>query len=199
SGLMLAAHWGGLRVRDRGYVAIGEGLAVIGGATLLLGIALIGQIYHLSRRPADAVELWWLLPLPAAFALPSLAVGALAYAGIVVWFIMQATDRGTLLGGAVLQAPLLWGAAYGALGLVLLGLGMLHGDGAYRRLRQLLEQAGIALTLTVFIVLGIPFYRELNLDSCRCASVAIAGWTLLGVAALLIGARRPARAPPGRP
>src|SRR5262249_58121427 len=145
------------------------------------------------------VARWWSWLLPAAYALPSLALGALAYGGIVVWFVMQATDGGTLLGGAVLRAPLLWSPAYGALGLVLLGLGMLHGDGAYRRLRQLLEQAGIALTLTVLIVLGFPFYRELNLDSCRCASVAIAGWTLLGVAALLIGARRPARAPPGRP
>ncbi len=195
--LMLAAHWGGLRVRERGYIAIGEGLAVIGGAMLLLGIALIGQIYNLSGRPADAVELWWLLLLPAAYALPSLALGALAYGGIVAWFFMQATDRGTLLGGALQRAPILWSVAFGTLGLVLLGLGMLHGDGVYRRLRQLLEQAGIALTLTVLIVLGFPFYRELNLDSCRCASVAIGVWTLLGVAGLLIGTRRLPDAPPG--
>lgn len=195
--LMLAAHWGGLRLRDRGYPRLAEGLTVIGGALLLVGIALIGQIYNLSGRPADAVQLWWTLLLPAAYALPSLALGALAYAGVVTWFVLLLADRGTLLGGAVYRVPLFWSVALGALALVLLGLGMLHGDGPYRRLRQLLEQAGLALVFLVFIALGMPLYDGGHAVPCRCASVPIGVSTLLGVVALVAGGRRLPDAPEG--
>ncbi len=46
-------------------------LSLVGGGLLLVGIALIGQIYNLSGRPADAVLLWWALLLPGAYVLPS--------------------------------------------------------------------------------------------------------------------------------
>ena len=195
-GLMLAAHWGGLRVRERGYHWLGEGLAVIGGALLFLGIALIGQIYNLSGRPADAVALWWALLLPAAYALPSFALGALAYAGVVTWVLLLLADHASPLGAAVYRTPAFWTVALGALGLVLLGLGMRHGDGVYRRLRQLLEQAGIALSLAVFITLGLPYYDPFSDAPCRCASAPIGLLTLLGVVALVAGARRLPAAPP---
>jgi uncharacterized membrane protein len=195
-GLMLVAHWGGLRVRERGYHWLGEGLAVIGGALLFLGIALMGQVYNLSERPADALLLWWVLLLPAAYALPSFGLGALAYAGVVAWFSLLLADHATALGGAVYRTPVFWMVALGALGLTLLGLGMLHGDGAHRRLRQLLEQAGIALSLSVFIVLGMGYYEELH-EPCRCASAPIGLVTLVAVIALAAGAQRLPEAPPG--
>jgi uncharacterized membrane protein len=195
-GLMLVAHWGGLRVRERGYHWLGEGLAVIGGALLFLGIALMGQVYNLSGRPADALLLWWVLLLPAAYALPSFGLGALAYAAVVAWFSLLLADHATALGGAVYRTPVFWMVALGALGLTLLGLGMLHGDGAHRRLRQLLEQAGIALSLSVFIVLGMGYYEELH-EPCRCASAPIGLVTLVAVIALAAGAQRLPEAPPG--
>ena len=195
--LLLAAHWGGLRLRERGYSRLAEGSTVIGGALLLLGIALIGQIYNLSGRAADAVQLWWILLLPAAYALPSLGLGILTYAGVVTWFELLLADRGTLLGGAVHRVPLFWGVALGALALVLLGLGMLHGDGRYRRLRQILEQAGLALAFIVFIALGTPVYEGGHAVPCRCASWAIGLWTLLGAVALVAGARQLPAAPEG--
>lgn len=194
--LMLAAYWGGLRLHARGYARLGDGLLVVGGALVLVGIGLVGQIYNLSGRPADAVRLWWVLLLPAAYALPSPALGALGYAGVVAWFFLLLDDRSTGLGAAVREAPTFWMVALAALGLVLLGLGMRHGDDVYRRLRQALEQGGLALVFVGFVWLGVGAGAGFG-RACRCASLDIALWTVLGAAALLLGARRLPETPPG--
>ena len=194
---LLAAYLGGLRLRERGYPRLGDGLFVLGGGCFLVGIGLIGQIYNLSGRPADAVALWWVLLLPAAYALPSLALGALAYTGSVIWFFMMLDDRGTALGRAAGMVPLFWTVPLASLGLVLFGLGMLHGDGAYRRLRQALEQAGLVLLFITFVWFGIERVNWFRVDTCRCASVAVAGWTILGAVLLVLGATRLPPSPPG--
>ncbi len=151
-----AAYVGGLALRDRGYSRIGEGFLVIGGSLLLVGIALIAQIYNLSGRPSDAVLLWWALLLPAAYALPSMALGTLGYLGTAYWYWGAISDPSTLLGRGLLGSrgledlsrwnpvPILFILmAVAAFGMVYFGLGALHGDGDYRRLRQLLEQIGL--------------------------------------------------------
>jgi uncharacterized membrane protein len=79
--LMLAAYAAGLGLRARGYDKLAAGLFVLGGGLVLVGIALIGQIYNLSGRQSDAVLLWWVLILPADY-LPDQRV----IAGRARWF-----------------------------------------------------------------------------------------------------------------
>ncbi|MBI2158075.1 MAG: DUF2157 domain-containing protein, partial [Candidatus Rokubacteria bacterium] len=55
--LLLAAHLSGLALRARGYPKAGDGVLVVGGSLLMVGIALIGQIYNLSGRESDWVAL----------------------------------------------------------------------------------------------------------------------------------------------
>src|SRR6266850_2060470 len=90
--LMLGAHGGGLALRARGRRALGEGLLLLGGALFLLGIALVGQIYHLSGRTSDMLLLWWALLVSAGYALPSLGVLTLAALGATAWFVALITD-----------------------------------------------------------------------------------------------------------
>lgn len=141
--LMGTAHLGGLALRDRDYPRIGEGLLVIGGGLLLVGIALIGQIYNLSGRPSDPILLWWALLLPTAYALPSLALGGLAYLGVATWYLLAIWDPNTLLGTGLSGNDLFQFLAIAAFGVVFFGLGALHGDEGFLRLRQLLEQVGL--------------------------------------------------------
>ena len=64
--LMLGAHAGGywLREVNQKYRKSGEALHLAGSGMFLANIALIGQIYHLSSRPPNAMLLWWLGSTP---------------------------------------------------------------------------------------------------------------------------------------
>ena len=157
--LMGAAHLSGLTLRERDYPRIGEGLLVIGGGLLLTGIALVGQIYNLSGRPSDPVLLWWTLLLPAAYALPSMALGALGYLGVATWYLLAIFDPTTLLGEGLRGSALFTPAAIAAFGMVFFSLGVFHGDGEYRRLRQFLEQVGLLAFFGGLLPLGF-FWRE---------------------------------------
>ena len=55
--LATSAYAAGLGLRARGYDKLAAGLFVLGGGLVLVGIALIGQIYNLSGRQSDAVLL----------------------------------------------------------------------------------------------------------------------------------------------
>src|SRR5882672_2233701 len=96
--LLLAAYAGGLALRNGGYGRTGEGLFVLGGGLWLVGIALIGQLFNLSGRPADAVLLWWALLLPAGYALPSITLIVMGWLGAMVLYWMVAIDPTTWLG-----------------------------------------------------------------------------------------------------
>ncbi len=152
--LMGTAYMSGLALRDRGYPRSGEGLFVIGGSLLLVGIALIGQIYNLSGRASDPVLFWWVLLLPVAYALPSISLAALAFLGSAAWYVMAIGDPATLLGHDLRGDGSFPSMAFGAAGIVSFGLGVLHGDGAYRRLRQLLEQLGLISLFGSFLWLS---------------------------------------------
>lgn len=157
--LMGAAHLSGFTLRDREYPRVGEGLLVVGGGLLLVGIALIGQSYNLSGRPSDPVLLWWALLLPAAYALPSMGLGALGYLGLVTWYLMAIWDRSTLLGSGLQGNAFFLYMAIAAFGMMAFGLGVLHGDQEYRRLRQFLEQMGLIALFGGLLPLGF-FWRE---------------------------------------
>ena len=185
--LMLAAYAGALRLRDRGYRRLAEGLFVVGGSLVLIGIALIGQIYNLSGHPADAVLLWWVLLLPLGYVLPSLAMIALGWGGVAAWLLTALGDSGTALGAAAQRNGIVWLVTIAAAGVVSLGLGVLHGDGEYRRIRQLLEQVGLLAILGGFLTFGFQTaWTQWSMGSCRCASPAVAAVLVVALVLLLL-------------
>src|SRR4029453_18238522 len=96
--LLLGSYAGGLFLRARDRRLVGEGLFVLAGGLLLLGIALIGQLYNLAGRESDAVLLWWALLVPAAYALPSIVLIVLGWGGASICFFIFRLDRTTWLG-----------------------------------------------------------------------------------------------------
>src|SRR6266480_2851722 len=156
--LMIGAYAGGLVARDRGYPKLGDGVLLIGGGLLMIGIGLVSQIYNLSGRPADALLLWWVLLLPAAYALPSLALVMLGYTGAFAWYWTLTFDRTSWLGSEHAPNWILVPVALAAAGLLLFPLGLVHGDGRYRSVRRFLEQLGLATlvgSLYPLVFLGI--------------------------------------------
>ena len=189
--LMLAAYAGALRLRDRGYRRLAEGLFVVGGSLVLIGIALIGQIYNLSGHPADAVLLWWVLLLPVGYVLPSLAMIALGWGGVAAWLLIALGDSGTALGAAAQRNGIVWLVTIAAAGVVSLGLGVLHGDGEYRRIRQLLEQVGLLAILGGFLTFGFQTaWTRWSMGSCRCASPAVAAVLVVALVAVWMATAR---------
>ena len=183
---LLGAHAGGLVLRARGQGLMSEGLFVLGGGLLLVGIALIGQIYSLAGRESEAVLLWWALLLPAAYVLPSIALIALGWLGASVWFWMFVLDRMTWLGRDIYSNGSLGAVAFGAAGVLVWALGALHGDGEFRRARQLLEQLGLLRQLGAWWSSG------------EATRWPVAVLVLLGLAAVAVGVAS-FRLPPDRP
>jgi uncharacterized membrane protein len=181
--LMGIAHWSGLALRDRDHPKLGEGLLVIGGSLLIIGIALIGQIYNLSGHPSDPWLLWWVLLLPAAYVLPSMALGGLAYLGVAAWFGLASEDPATLLGEAVRVNGLFYPMAFAAGGMVFFGLGIVHGDGEYRRLRQMLEQLGLLALFGGLLTLGFSWRKG---DATHAGAVSLTLLALLALALVAI-------------
>src|SRR5882672_8125076 len=178
---------GGLVLRARGHGLMGEGLFVLGGGLFLVGIALLGQIYNLAGGESDAVLLWWALLLPAAYVLPSIALIALGWLGASVWFWMFVLDRMTWLGRDIYSNGSLGAVAFGAAGVLVFALGALHGDGEFRRARQLLEQLGLLTILVAMVPLGL--LRQLGAwwSSGEATRWPVAVLVLIGLAAVAVG------------
>lgn len=184
--LMLGSHGGGLALRERDRRALGDGILLLGGALLLVGIALVGQIYHLSGRTSDTVLLWWALLLPAGYALPSGAVLGLGYAGVEGWFLLALADPTTWLGAAA-NYRFMTEVVLAGFGLVLFPLGIAHGRGEYRAVGRFIELLGLAGVMAGLFGLGASWqsgaYGRYALGGLRSMSPA---FVLLGIAAVLI-------------
>jgi uncharacterized membrane protein len=196
--LLLAAHAGGLVLRARDYGKTGEGLFVLGGGLLLVGISLVGQLYNLTGRPSDAILLWWALLLPAAYALPSMALVGLAWVGASVWFGLLIYDRTTWLGRDIAMNSALAAVAVGAAGVLAWALGAIHGSGEFRRARQFLEQLGLLVILVALVPLGFHGQHGAGSSSGDAEGWPAAVLGLLLVAVVAVGAAA-LRLPPDRP
>jgi uncharacterized membrane protein len=194
--LILAAHGGGLTLRTRGYGSLGEGLLVMGGGLLLVGVALVGQLYNLTGPPSDALLLWWVLLLPAAYALPAISLAVLAWAGAGAWYAVLAFDRASWLGRDVHLNGVLGAVAVAAGGAVAWAIGAMHRDGDYRRVRQFLEQLGLLAILSALVPLGFVGTQEWGTVDATRWPVGLLG--VLAVATVAVGVAYFAL-PPDRP
>ncbi len=82
-GLILVSYVGGAILRNRGSDAFGEAAFIVGAATFGAGIALVGQMYHLSGDERQAILAWYAGTLVAAILLRSwpLTAGAALLSG----------------------------------------------------------------------------------------------------------------------
>jgi len=176
--------------------SLAAGFFVLGGGLVLVGIALIGQIYNLSGRQADAVLLWWVLILPAGYLLPSIPVVVLGWLGAAAWYMLLLLDRSTWLGLDVHHDPPLGMIAVAAAGALMWALGVLHGEGEYRRVRQFGEQIGLLAIGGALFPLGI-FGDHAWWTSAPAPRWPITVLALLALAVLAL-AVAPVRLPPDR-
>ncbi len=89
--LMLGAHAAAWRVlmRHPDYTKLAESLHLIGSMMFLANIALIGQVYHLSSRPPNAMLVWWIGIAPLAWILRSKVQHILTLIAFLVWLGME--------------------------------------------------------------------------------------------------------------
>lgn len=149
--LLIASYIGGAAAKTRGHPAYGEGLYLLGAMTFGAGIALIGQMYHLSGDEAAAVLVWCLGVASAAALLrsPILTIAAVVLAG--AWFLIGIGDyRADLNWWYPALLALLWLASYWsgnsiARHLILLSLLMFGVVASYHAVERgycTIEQAG---------------------------------------------------------
>ena len=145
--LMLGAHGAGWWLRDarKDYPKTGEALHFAGSLLFLANIALVGQIYHLSSRPANAFLLWWLGIAALPWLLRSAAQFALLLLAIGIWFGIEINDSTSLIRFNDEHQVLL----YAMLGLVFTGFGFLLRRGSNKDFSVVAETFGL-LAFAIF-------------------------------------------------
>lgn len=90
-GLLLGAHVAGWWTRNRhpDFHKTAEALHLAGSVLFLANIALIGQVYHLSSRPPNAILAWWVGIAPLAWILRSKPQYILTLCAAMVWLMME--------------------------------------------------------------------------------------------------------------
>jgi uncharacterized membrane protein len=148
--LMLGAHGAGWWLRNvrRDYPKTGEALHFAGSLLFLANIALVGQIYHLSSRPANAFLLWWLGIAALPWLLRSTAQFAMLLLGIGVWLGAEINDPTSLIRFDNEHQVLI----YALLGLVFTGFGFLLRRSSYNDFSGMAETFG----LLVFAIFSYP-------------------------------------------
>jgi uncharacterized membrane protein len=161
--LMLGAHGAGWWLRGGGdapspgnsatgaslprgnYPKTGEALHFAGSLLFLANIALVGQIYHLSSRPANAFLLWWLGIAALPWLLRSAAQFALLLLGIGIWLGVEINDSTSLIRFDDEHQVLV----YALLGLVFAGFGFLLRRSANKDFSTVAETFGL-LAFSIF-------------------------------------------------
>ena len=148
--LMLGAHGLGWWLRDirKDYPKTGEALHFAGSLLFLGNIALVGQIYHLSSRPANAFLLWWLGIAALPWLLRSAAQFALLLLGIGIWLGVEINDSTSLIRFDDEQQVLV----YALLGLIFTGFGFLLRRSANKDFAIVAETLG----LLAFVMFSYP-------------------------------------------
>lgn len=90
--LILGSYVGGAILKQRGNDGFGEALYLLGAAAFGGGIALVGQMYHLSGDETGAVMIWCLGTIAAAAGLRSPILTNAAVLLAVAWLLMRGID-----------------------------------------------------------------------------------------------------------
>jgi uncharacterized membrane protein len=178
--LMLGAHGGGWYLREVNgqHRKTGEALHLVGSGLFLGNIALIGQIYHLSARPPNAILLWWAGIAALPWLLRSKAQHILALLAFGLWFGMEINEQGSLIyfGGDEYQLLL-----YALLGLVYLGGGYCLRRTSFAEFASPTEKLGLlALTAASYPLTWGVFDRN------QAALAAVSPWIFPALAALAV-------------
>ncbi len=95
--LMLGSHAAGWYLREikKEYRKTAEALHLAGALLFLGNIALVGQIYHLSSRPPNAILLWWVGIAALPWLLRSAALHLTSLVAFIIWFLMEINQAGS--------------------------------------------------------------------------------------------------------
>jgi len=156
--LMLGAHGFGWWLREihGKYPKSGEALHLLGSCLFLANIALVGQIYHLSSRPPNAMLLWWAGIAALPWLLRSKAQHLLALIAFGLWFGFEINQDDSLFRlGDECQV-----LAYALLGLVYVSFGYVLRRGAFAAFAGVTERLG----LLAFLAFAYPLTWQGFLD-----------------------------------
>ncbi len=96
--LLVSAHAAGWQLARSGkHPIVAEALHLVGSGLFLANIALVGQVYHLSSRPPNAILLWLLGIAPLAWILRSKAQHVLTLIAFGLWLGLELNQRDSWL------------------------------------------------------------------------------------------------------
>jgi uncharacterized membrane protein len=174
--LLLSAHGGGWAMARKGsHPIVTEALHLIGSGMFLANIALVGQIYHLSSRPPNAILLWLggIIALPWILRSKAQHILSLCVFGLWIGLELNQPDSLLFFDGEARQFVF-----YAMLGLVFAGLGLLLARTRFADFGPATEKFGL---LTLHIA-SYPLTLGLFYGSGKAAPGA---WTLCGIVTVL--------------
>lgn len=144
--LMLGAWAGGWRLREAPgrHPKSGEALYLLGSVLWLANIALVGQLYHLSSRPPNAILLWAAGIAPLPWLLRSKALFILSLLAAWLWLGMEVNDPRQWLGGGWQENQIV---LHALIGLAVLGWGMCLRAGHWAEFSGPAEKLGLLALL----------------------------------------------------
>lgn len=185
--LMLGAWAGGWRLRESPghHPKSGEALYLVGACLWLANIALVGQIYHLSSRPPNAILLWAAGIAPLPWLLRSKAMFVLSLLAAWLWVGMEVNDRNWWSGHGWQENQ---AVLYAMIGLAVLGWGMCLRAGRWAEFSGPAETTGLlALLAGIYPLCWLDWGAK---PLMPCALGLLAAVTLAGLALTAFGLRR---------
>ena len=183
--LLVGAHAGGWFLgRAGGHPQVAEALHLLGLFMFLANIALVGQIYHLSSRPPNAILLWLVGIVPLPWILRSRAQHILTLAVFALWLGLELNQRDSLIyfDGEARQAIF-----FVMVGVLLAGLGTMLSRSRFPEFGPATEKLGILMLYIASYPLTIAWFYG-SQPVTLAASVLCGSVTALAVILLVVNA-----------
>ncbi|NJM55816.1 MAG: DUF2157 domain-containing protein [Verrucomicrobiae bacterium] len=156
--LLVGAHFAGWWLsRGGNHPVVAQAMHLIGSILFLANIALIGQVYHLSSRPANAILLWLVGIAGLPWLLRSRAQQVLTLFAFGLWFGMALPEaRGWVPANDDRQLFVV----YALLGAVVCGWGAWLTRTRFAELGPITEKLGLIAMHVCLFPLTLGFYYE---------------------------------------